>query len=245
MKGAEFANSSRPVSAQLFDETMIRGSLIPWAIANTGPQLILINSPAVRTETEVAFPLWEGLMTVMRTETKVGYAFNVAEAPSKPCLRYIAHHRIRLSQPHALKTTVCTSVPEGRNTWGLAWLLNHTALSSRGSSRKFILFTAGQFLPSYFPLSKTPENGGPIVNLIRICGPWDTRECCDFSPALIPISTEPRKATMRYKGTGGATRLSTSSDVLNHPVVEVRRIRQKKGWTKLRGCTHGPNGAST
>ena len=124
-------------------------------------------------------------------------------------------------------------------------MLKCMAPSSRGGSREFILFTAGRFLPSYLPLSKTSENGEPIVNQIRICGPWDTRECCDFSPALIPISTKPRKATMHYKGTGSPTRLSPSSDVLNHPVVEVQRIRQKKGWTKLRGCTHGPNGAST
>ena len=105
-------------------------------------------------------------------------------------------------------------------------MLKCMAPSSHGGSREFILFTAGRFLPSYFPLSKTSENGEPIVNQIRICGPWDTRERSDFSPALIPISTEPRKATMHYKGTGSATRLSPSLDVLNHPVVEVQRIGQ-------------------
>ena len=29
-------------------------------------------SPAVRTQTKVAFPLWEGLVTMVGTETKVG-----------------------------------------------------------------------------------------------------------------------------------------------------------------------------
>jgi hypothetical protein len=81
-------------------------------------------------------------------------------------------------------------------------LLKCMAPSSRGSSGESILSTAGRFLPSCFPLSKTPANGGLIVNQIQICGPWDTWECCDFSPALVLISTKPQKATVHYKGTG-------------------------------------------
>ena len=113
-------------------------------------------------------------------------------------------------------------------------MLKCMAPSSRGGSRSFILFTAGRFLPSYFPLSKTPENGGLILNQIRICGPWGARECCDLSPALIPISTKPRKATVHYKGTGSAT---------EHP---HRRTFQTTPWSeKSKGSDKKRSGQSS
>ena len=132
--------------------------------------------------------------------------------------------------------------PEGQSTQSLTRFMKYMAPSLVAILENIFLSTPNDS-NSHVLLCL---NGVLIVNQIRVvCSPWGARKSCKFSPALIPIPTKPRKATVHYKGTGSAARLSPSSDVLNHPVVEVQRIRQRKGWTNLRGCTHGPNGAST